>query len=237
MPTNTSDIHQPDCCRADGESVDPASSVTAAYAALLGLAPPKDSMAFARQLDPITGRRRQRMDEAARHAWNLARGRQTSIQVHHWVLDAMDNISRALDMTAAGQALSDEHVAWLSVLVSSKLVRDTAATVLTTWAVTDHLRLWSEVTRLAHPRDAFGPALLTAFFALKAGDGPLAQVALDRAQRIKPGDRNIEVLRLAAQLGLGPRQFARMQDRQRQLLARSADTFQRLRGASPDRPC
>ncbi|MEV1178214.1 DUF4192 domain-containing protein [Nonomuraea sp. NPDC049784] len=225
---------EPDCCRADGEPVDPASSATAAYAAMLGLASPKDSVAFAHQLDPVTGLRRRQMDQAARHAWNLVRRRQASI--HPYVIDAMDSIQRALDMTAAGQALSDEQVAWLGVLASSKLVRDTAATLLTTWAVTDHLRLWSGVTRLVPSQDAFGPALLTAYFALRAGDGPLAQVALDRAQQIKPGDRNIEVLRLAAQMGLSPRQFARMQDRQRQLLARATDTFPRL-GPSPDQPC
>jgi hypothetical protein len=44
-----------------------------------------------------------------------------------------------------------------------------------------HLRLWTDLTRLARPGFVAAPASLLAFVAWQAGDGALANVALDRA--------------------------------------------------------
>jgi hypothetical protein len=44
-----------------------------------------------------------------------------------------------------------------------------------------HTRLWADLTRLAPPGYVAAPASLLAFVAWQAGDGALANVALDRA--------------------------------------------------------
>ena len=44
-----------------------------------------------------------------------------------------------------------------------------------------HTRLWTDLTRLAQPGYVAAPASLLAFVAWQAGDGALANVALDRA--------------------------------------------------------
>jgi hypothetical protein len=81
----------------------------------------------------------------------------------------------------AGELVPAEHAAWLTVALGQVRVRDDA------WARMDpehqgaHLRLWTDLTRLARPGYVAAPASLLAFVAWQAGDGALANVALDRA--------------------------------------------------------
>jgi hypothetical protein len=51
---------------------------------------------------------------------------------------------------------------------------------------TGHLRLWTDVTRRARPGYVAAPASLLAFTAWQAGDGALANLALDRALADQP---------------------------------------------------
>lgn len=78
-----------------------------------------------------------------------------------------------------GGPLSDDEVAWLSVLLCDPAVRDLA------WRqITDprpHVELWREVVRRAEPYLVAAPACLLAFAAWQSGDGALASVALGRA--------------------------------------------------------
>ncbi len=81
----------------------------------------------------------------------------------------------------AGGLVPAEHAALLTVALRQVRVRDDA------WARMDpghrgaHLRLWTDLTRLARPGYVAAPASLLAFCAWQAGDGALANVALDRA--------------------------------------------------------
>ncbi|WP_162908028.1 DUF4192 domain-containing protein [Allorhizocola rhizosphaerae] len=82
--------------------------------------------------------------------------------------------------------LSDDEVAWLSVLMVDTKVRDHA------WWLTDgrdwQLEFWLEMTRRAEPVLAAPMASLLAWCAWRQGDGgPLAIAALERAMRIDPG--------------------------------------------------
>jgi hypothetical protein len=87
----------------------------------------------------------------------------------------------AIERYRAAGAVPAEHAAWLTVALRQVRVRDDA------WARMDpehqgaHLRLWSDLTRLARPGYVAAPASLLAFCAWQAGDGALANVALDRA--------------------------------------------------------
>jgi Domain of unknown function (DUF4192) len=87
----------------------------------------------------------------------------------------------AIERYRAGGVVPAEHAAWLTVALGQVRVRDDA------WARMDpghqgaHLRLWTDLTRLARPGFVAAPASLLAFCAWQAGDGALANVALDRA--------------------------------------------------------
>jgi hypothetical protein len=71
--------------------------------------------------------------------------------------------------------------AWLALVLTSVRVRDDA------WARMDpdhrdaHRRLWTDVVRRARPGYVAAPASLLAFTAWQAGDGTLANIALERA--------------------------------------------------------
>jgi hypothetical protein len=78
------------------------------------------------------------------------------------------------------------HCAWLALLLKQPRVRDDA------WARMDpryssaHLRLWTDIVRRAEPGYVAAPASLLAFVAWQAGNGALANVALDRALADNP---------------------------------------------------
>ncbi|MEV0153483.1 DUF4192 domain-containing protein [Micromonospora sp. NPDC050686] len=84
-----------------------------------------------------------------------------------------------------GERLTDDEVAWLSLLLTRLSVRDHA------WERTDgrdaDISLWTDVVRRAEPGLTAAPASLLAFAAWRAGHGALAAVALERALAVQPG--------------------------------------------------
>jgi hypothetical protein len=104
----------------------------------------------------------------------------------------------------ADELVPAEHAAWLTVALAQVRVRDDA------WARMDsqhqgaHLRLWSDLTRLARPGYVAAPASLLAFVAWQAGDGALANVALDRALADNPRYSMALLLREALDSGAPP---------------------------------
>jgi hypothetical protein len=104
----------------------------------------------------------------------------------------------------AGEEVPAEHAAWLTVALAELRVRDDA------WARMDprhqgaHLRLGTDLTRLARPGYAAAPASLLAFVAWQAGDGALANVALDRALADTPRYSMALLLRDALDSGAPP---------------------------------
>jgi hypothetical protein len=104
----------------------------------------------------------------------------------------------------SGEEVTSEHAAWLTVALTELRVRDDA------WARMDprhqgaHLRLWTDLTRLARPGYAAAPASLLAFCAWQAGDGALANVALDRALADTPRYSMALLLREALDSGAPP---------------------------------
>lgn len=103
-----------------------------------------------------------------------------------------------------GGAAPTEHAALLTVALAQVRVRDDA------WARMDpehqgaHLRLWTDLTRLARPGYVAAPAALLAFVAWQAGDGALANVALDRAFADNPRYSMALLLREALDSGAPP---------------------------------
>jgi hypothetical protein len=97
-----------------------------------------------------------------------------------------------------------EHAALLTVALGQLRVRDDA------WARMDpehreaHLRLWTDLTRLARPGFVAAPASLLAFCAWQSGDGALGNVALDRALADNPRYSLALLLREALDAGAPP---------------------------------
>jgi hypothetical protein len=81
----------------------------------------------------------------------------------------------------AGETIGPESAAWLTVALRELRVRDDAWARMLPEHNAAHTRLWTDLTRLAQPGYVAAPASLLAFVAWQAGDGALANIALDRA--------------------------------------------------------
>jgi hypothetical protein len=105
---------------------------------------------------------------------------------------------------AGGRYDSHLQVATLTVTLASLRVRDDA------WARCDpehqdaHLRLWTDVTRLAQPGYVAAPASLLAFTAWQGGKEALASAALDRAQADDPAYSMAGLIRIGIATSLHP---------------------------------
>jgi hypothetical protein len=93
-----------------------------------------------------------------------------------------DTISRY----RAGEPIGVEYAAWLTVALRELRVRDDAWARMDPGHAEAHLRLWTDMTRLARPGYIAGPAALLAFVAWQSGNGALGNIALDRALADSP---------------------------------------------------
>ena len=105
----------------------------------------------------------------------------------------------------AGGRLTDDHAAWLGVLLLHVPVRDYAWTRTGTeeW----ELALWSDLMRRVEPRYRPAPAGLLAFVAFRMGLGPLASIAVERALDQKPNYSFAVLMHRAIMIGLPPSAF------------------------------
>jgi hypothetical protein len=103
-----------------------------------------------------------------------------------------------------GEQVSTEHAAWLTVALRQLRVRDDAWARMEPGHRHAHLRLWTDLTRLARPGYVAAPAALLAFCAWQNGDGALANVALDRALADNPRYSMALLLRDALDAGAPP---------------------------------
>jgi hypothetical protein len=110
----------------------------------------------------------------------------------------------AIQRYRAGGTVSAEHAAWLTVALAQVRVRDDAWARMIPEHQGAHLRLWTELTRLARPGYVAAPAALLAFCAWQSGDGALANVALDRALEDNPRYSMALLLREALDSGAPP---------------------------------
>jgi hypothetical protein len=180
----------PRCCPPEGVPFDQESSRIAAAATFAGQVVLPDRTALAQRIAPVTGAGRLSMRQATSRAIDRlaallatapAHGRRDEEVVRRAGEPA---VRAALDRYRDGGVLTDDEVAWLSLLLNDLGVRDYA------WERTDgtdwHLALWTDVVRRAEPEQTPAPACLLAFTAWRIGQGALATLALDRALEIRP---------------------------------------------------
>ena len=187
--------HDPACCPAAGVPYDSFAHPAAAALVTAGLAAYPDRESMVRTLAPATGAAAESMARAtdrarARVAALLAEQRRSGRSGDVLQLVAEDGrraVSEAIGAYRAGGRLADDDkVAWLSVALTDLRVRDDA------WARMDpdyneaHRRLWTDIVRRASRAYVPAPASLLAFTAWQAGEGTLANIAIERALDADP---------------------------------------------------
>jgi hypothetical protein len=103
--------------------------------------------------------------------------------------------------TPAKSLPSDDDVAWLGVLLTNLRVRDEAWVRIDEERPDDDIDFWRDVLRRVDESYATAPACLLAYVAYVAGDGGLANMALERAD---PDYSMATLLRWAFESGAPP---------------------------------
>ncbi|MFC0532951.1 DUF4192 domain-containing protein [Phytohabitans kaempferiae] len=179
------------CCPPDGTPYDAVASPIAAAATHAGQVALPDRDTLVRQIEPVGGR----MREAMRQATDRATERLAGMLVTSPPGDLLGRrLLRRLGVAAVresmrrhreGGQLTDDEVAWLTVLLVHLPIRDYA------WervgAEEWHLELWIDVLRRVESHLVPAPACLLAFAAWRCGQGALAVAAVERAKRSDPG--------------------------------------------------
>jgi hypothetical protein len=201
------------CCPADGTPFDAEADPVAAAMARAGKKVLAGRSAVAARVAPVGGSAEQSMRRATRRAERhvsqvLGKVRKSSRLGAARHMIACEGLAAVSAMIAAyrsgGAFTSDYQVAWLTVALRDLRVRDDA------WARMDpdhreaHQRMWLDVIRRAQPGYVAPPAALLAFVAWQAGDGALANVALDRALSDNPRYSMALLLQQVISVGTSP---------------------------------
>jgi hypothetical protein len=179
----------PACCPTDGTPFDVADHPVARAFAASGRRVLASRQALAATIAPADGDQAATVRSATRKAERqvAARvGRMTPVRhriARRRLVAAVGQpmIADAIGRYRAGDTIGPESAAWLTVALRELRVRDDAWARMLPEHNAAHTRLWTDLTRLAQPGYAAAPASLLAFVAWQAGDGALANVALDRA--------------------------------------------------------
>ena len=178
------------CCPAAGAPFDPDSDPAAAVMVSAGQRVLADRAAVAARVAPLGGIAAESMRQATRRAEKhasqlLAKVRKAGRIGAARQMIAAEGLNAVGTMIATyragGKYTTDYQIAWVTVALRDLRVRDDAWARMDPAQADAHRRLWIDVTRRAQPGYVAAPASLLAFVAWQAGDGALANVALDRA--------------------------------------------------------
>ncbi len=180
------------CCPPEGVPYDLSVSAVPAEAIYAGLVALPDRSALVERLAPVSGIRRVAMRQATIRAearlevWARVRG--DLVSGHRGLArEGARVITAALRRHRdRREPLTDDEVAWLSVLLALERVRDEAWSRLDATTRPAQLSLWTDVVTRADPAFLPAPASLLAFAAWQDGDGAMATVAVDRALECDP---------------------------------------------------
>jgi len=113
-------------------------------------------------------------------------------------------VATAIGKYRRGDTVGPVAAAWLTVVLRDLRVRDDAWSRMLPEYQEAHLRLWTDLTRLARPGYVPAPASLLAFVAWQSGNGALANMALDRALSDDPCYSMARLLQMAMDSGAPP---------------------------------
>lgn len=198
------DCDNPACCPPQGTPFDPTTSLVAVQATLAGLVALPDRAAVAARFAPVNGAARDGMRRATRAAVTrlktVSAAGSTGVDVA-----GAQAVRDALRQHDGGTRLTDDEVAWLTLLLARPSVRDLAADL--TQPHDQHVTFWADITRRAEEALVPAPATLLALTAWRCGDGALAAMAAERALQVDPAYGLAGLLLQAVHAGLPPSVF------------------------------
>ncbi|RAY10633.1 DUF4192 domain-containing protein [Actinomadura craniellae] len=195
------------CCPPEGTPFDVSTSVVAAQATWAGHVALADRAELVRSVAPVGG--------VARAAMRRATGR-AEARLAGWAGGALavrarlegEGLPVVRELSgrarAGGDPPDDDEVAWLGLLLTSVRLRDELWVRIDEEHLDAHIAFWRYVLCRVEERYAAAPASLLAYAAYTAGDGGLANVALDRAFGADPGYSMAKLLREVMRCGLPP---------------------------------
>ncbi|HZG90998.1 MAG TPA: DUF4192 domain-containing protein [Pseudonocardia sp.] len=196
-------------CGCSGTLPDPATTALAVAGVLSGRVVQPSRAGLARLLEPIGQDRLRR-----REAMLIELGDRADAALDGPV-EAADAALRVVDEAIADAGsgdlvLDDARVVALAGALAATPVRDAAMARCLGATATAAERLWTSLVREVPDPEAAEPAALLAVSALLRGDGALANVALDRAERAWPGHRLTGILRSVTAAGMRPEEVRRL---------------------------
>ncbi|HEX5596135.1 MAG TPA: DUF4192 domain-containing protein [Micromonosporaceae bacterium] len=198
----------PECCPPQGTPFDPDSSHIAAAAIFAGQVALPDREALQRQVAEADGAERAAMQRATDRAEErlaaLLRDAGPTDPLGGRALQEAGEaaVRQAMERHRDGGRLSDDEVAWLSLLLLHIPVRDHAWELME--SVDWQVALWTDLVRRVQPELVAPPASLLAFAAWRLGQGALASVALERARQAVPDYSLALLLEEVLQNGIPP---------------------------------
>jgi hypothetical protein len=204
----------PACCSADGTVFDYPSHPAAAAMTVAGLAAYPDRDAIAATLAPLTGEAAWSVDQAIERACVKAQSLMDRAQrngpgnpLRLVISQGRRAVREAIGVYRSGGRITEvDTFAWLAVSLVHLAVRDDAWARMVPEHRQAHLALWADIVRRADGPWLPAPASLLAFTAWQAGDGTLANIALDRALAADPGYSMALLLRDILAAGVPPSQ-------------------------------
>jgi hypothetical protein len=204
----------PACCPADGTVFDYPSHPAAAAMTVAGLAAYPDRDAIAATLAPLTGEAAWSVDQAIERACVKAQSLMDRAQrngpgnpLRLVISQGRRAVREAIGVYRGGGRITDlDTFAWLAVSLVHLAVRDDAWARMVPEHRQAHLALWADIVRRADGPWLPAPASLLAFTAWQAGDGTLANIALERALAADPGYSMALLLRDILAAGVPPSQ-------------------------------
>jgi hypothetical protein len=182
-------------CGCEGVLPDPTGTVLAATAASRGTVVYPSREELARVVEPVAEPPRAVQPRAV----------DDSGSTPGWPDDPIQTLHRALDAAAAGRLVVDaELVRIMKDALRAPRFRDIALTTCVGPDAAAAEQLWAALARTCRGPAAADPAALLAVCALARGDGALANLALERAEQIRPRHRLTRDLRTALAAGWGP---------------------------------
>jgi hypothetical protein len=191
-----------DCCPPEGTPYDISASVLAAQATYAGHVALADRAELVRSVQPLGGPARTAMREATARAEkrHVARGGRTTEEDLAFVLSLLTRVH-------TGSSPTDDEVARLGFLLTDLRLRDEAWIRIDEEAPAADIAFWRDIVRRVETPYAPAPASLLAFAAYSAGDGGLANVALERALNADPAYSMAVILREVINAGIPPSQL------------------------------
>ncbi|TDB83059.1 DUF4192 domain-containing protein [Actinomadura sp. KC216] len=185
-----------DCCPPEGVPYDSSASVVAAQATFDGQVVLADRAELVRSVQPLDGPVRAAMRAATERAETRLLSRPETPGEGLAFVHAL--------LARTGAPPTDDEAAWLGVLLTDLRFRDEAWIRIDEDAPAADIAFWRDIVRRVEEPYVPAPASLLAFAAYAAGDGGLANVALERALDADPAYSMAVILREVINVGIPP---------------------------------